>query len=260
MNIGVIGGGLAGLAVAYFLRDYDVTVFEKEKVPGGLCRSKKNQGFIYDIGGSHILFSRKKEILDVILELLEENVEKKKRNTKILYKDRLVKYPFENGLADLEKEERIECLEGYIKALINREKEPNPPKNFYDWIFWKFGNGFAEKYMLPYNEKIWKFDLKKMSSEWVEGRIPDPSIRDLLKAALELESEGYVHQLYYWYPKQGGIQALIDSLIKKSNAKIYTEQNITKITKKSNKWIVVANETLYEFDILINTIHVSDFL
>lgn len=259
-KIGIIGGGLAGLSVAYFLREYKPIILEKEDKIGGLCRSKAKDGFTYDIGGSHIIFSRDQEILNLILELLGENVEKHKRNTKILYKDRLVKYPFENGIGDLEKEERIECLDGYVQALVHREKNPAPPISFYDWILWKFGKGFAEKYMIPYNEKIWKYDLKEMSSDWVEGRIPDPKFSELLKAALELDSEGYTHQLYYWYPKKGGIEALIQALAQYNAEKILTGQKITRIEKKDKKWVVTTAEREFEFDILISTIHVREFL
>jgi len=46
-------------------------------------------------------FLKDKEVLEVIFNLLGDNVVKNKRNTKILYKGRYVKYPFENGLHDL---------------------------------------------------------------------------------------------------------------------------------------------------------------
>ncbi|HBD93162.1 MAG TPA: hypothetical protein DC057_03220, partial [Spirochaetia bacterium] len=34
----IIGGGIAGLSLAYFLKKNSI-VLEKEKTPGGLCRS-----------------------------------------------------------------------------------------------------------------------------------------------------------------------------------------------------------------------------
>lgn len=260
MKIAILGAGLAGLTLANLLDDYDVTIFEKCDKIGGLCRTESQNGFTFDIGGSHVIFSRDQEALKYILDVLEKNFVKKRRNTKILYNDRLVKYPFENGIGDLNKGERIDCLYYYIKSLLNRNVKTSPPSNFRDWIYWKFGKGFADKYMIPYNEKIWKFPLENMSSEWVDGRIPDPDIKELLKAALELESEGYTHQLFFYYPKKGGIEQIICGLSSSFKGKILVEQNIELVQKRKNKWIVKSNGNEFNFDLLINTIPIIDFL
>jgi len=61
----ILGGGLTGITLARFLHEIgeDVTVLEREPVFGGLCRSVINSGFTFDIGGSHIIFSRDKQVL-----------------------------------------------------------------------------------------------------------------------------------------------------------------------------------------------------
>ena len=104
MKTGVLGGGLAGAALAHFLQEkgHDVDVLEKEVECGGLCRSFSKNGFSFDLGG-HIIFSKDKEILDLMVNILGDNVEKHYRNNKIWYKGRYVKYPFENGLSVLDK-------------------------------------------------------------------------------------------------------------------------------------------------------------
>ncbi|MHA1222572.1 MAG: protoporphyrinogen/coproporphyrinogen oxidase [Candidatus Heimdallarchaeaceae archaeon] len=263
MNIAILGAGLSGLTIAYLLNKegYQITVFEKEKSYGGLCKTCQQDGFTFDIGGSHIIFSRNDKTLKFILKLLKDNVIKNKRNTKIFYKGNLVKYPFENGLGDLPKEERVECLTDYIHALLKRKEKRNKiPKNFYDWLYWKFGKSFAEKYMIPYNEKIWKYPLKKMNTKWVEGRIPDPNIKELIKASIGLESEGYSHQLFFYYPKKGGMQQLLNKLFSQINDKILFNQTLTRIEKKDKKWTIVSNNEIYTFDILISTIPVQELI
>ena len=42
MSIAVLGGGLSGLLVSYFIRKQNVTIFEKENECGGLCKSRCN--------------------------------------------------------------------------------------------------------------------------------------------------------------------------------------------------------------------------
>ncbi|MCK5548874.1 MAG: NAD(P)-binding protein, partial [Thermoplasmata archaeon] len=50
MAIGILGGGLTGLALAHFIGG-DVEVLEKNDRCGGLCRTFSKNGFFYDYGG-----------------------------------------------------------------------------------------------------------------------------------------------------------------------------------------------------------------
>ena len=199
MTIGIVGGGLSGLALQYFLEG-DCEILEKEDRIGGLCRTFEKDGFLYDIGG-HILFSKDEQFAKFINSILTENINRVKRNNKILYNGRYVKYPFENELSALEKEEIFDCLYSYLKN--NHLK----PENFREWIYYTFGSGIAQKYLVPYNQKIWKYPLEQMSLDWVQ-RIPKPPLADILKSAIGIETEGYLHQLHFNYPLYSGIEAL----------------------------------------------------
>jgi protoporphyrinogen oxidase len=246
----ILGGGLAGLSTAYFMKDRCVVLEENSEL-GGLCRSFEKDGFVYDIGG-HILFSKNKKILLEMVSWLRNNVHRKYRRNQIWYKDRFVKYPFENGLYSLDKKEIFDCLIGY---LINENKEP---KNLKEWCKYTFGNGIAEKYLLPYNEKIWKHDLEDMSTHWVE-RIPKPPMKDIIKSAIGIRTEGYRHQLYFYYPKKGGINSFICSLVGKIK-KIEKGFKVIGIKKKNNKWIVSNGSKTVECDRIISTIPIFDLI
>ena len=60
----VVGGGLAGLATAHFLGDIPHLVLESEDAPGGLCRSRSIDGFVFDYTG-HLLHMRDPRALAV---------------------------------------------------------------------------------------------------------------------------------------------------------------------------------------------------
>ena len=66
MKLTILGGGLSGISLAYFLQDRaeieHIDIIEKDDDIAGLCRSIKKDGYIYDIG-PHILFSKDKEML-----------------------------------------------------------------------------------------------------------------------------------------------------------------------------------------------------
>ena len=262
MKTAILGGGLTGLTLGYFLNQEGIAfeIIEKEKECGGLMRTLQEDGFTFDYGGSHIFFSKDKEVLDFMLNLLGDNKIKNRRSTKILYKGHYVKYPFENGLADLPKEDNFECLLHFVQNLIGKEKgELNKPKNLKEWFYYTFGKGIAEKYLIPYNEKIWKYPTEKTSLDWVE-RIPNPPVEDIIKSSLGIETEGYTHQLYFYYPKVGGIQALIKSLEEKINENIVTNFEVEKIKRKDGKWIVSDGREEKSCDKIISTIPIHDLV
>ena len=134
------------------------------------------------------------------------------------------------------EEDRFFCINGFIKTLIAVEKgEVPPPENFRDWIYYTFGPGIAECYMVPYNEKIWKYPTEKMSLHWVDGRIPRPPVEDIIKSAIGIETEGYTHQAVFSYPLDGGIEALVTAIAEPVLPFIRTGFRVTSLRKRRRK-------------------------
>jgi oxygen-dependent protoporphyrinogen oxidase len=52
LNIAVIGAGLTGLTTAYYLKEFGfkVTVFEKDKHAGGVIKTHRKNGFVFESG------------------------------------------------------------------------------------------------------------------------------------------------------------------------------------------------------------------
>lgn len=246
----ILGGGLSGLAAAHYLPGR-CTVVEAEKSPGGLCRSFDKDRFVYDIGG-HVLFSRNTGLLSEMISWLGTNVARKFRRNQIWYKDRYVKYPFENGLSVLDKDEIFECLMGFL------DKKAARPRNLEEWCRGRFGRGLAEKYLIPYNHKIWKYDLSKMSTHWVD-RIPSPPLEDIVRSAIGIETEGYTHQLHFYYPKTGGIQSLTRSLVG-SLPDVRTGFTVRSVRKAQDGWRVSDGQETLRCRHLISTIPLFDLI
>jgi len=249
--VGILGGGLAGLTVAAHL-ERDCEVLEKESRSGGHCQTVQEHGFTYDAGGPHIMFSRNQAMLDYMVALLGDNVHRARRANKIFYKGRYVKYPFENGLYDLEPQDRFECLYHYI-----RNDYPPPRANFKEWIYHHFGKGLAEKYLIPYNEKIWNVPAEELGLEWVEGRVPKPPVEDVIKAAVGVETEGYTHQLHFHYPARGGIESLPLAMSKRVR-NIVSDFNVERIWKQGRHWFVSDAKFVRRYDALVSTIPIQE--
>ena len=250
-QIGILGGGIAGLSLSYFLGP-DSEVLEKDSECGGLCRSFQKEGFTWDIGG-HIIFSKDTEILDFELSLLGDKVARFYRRNSVWFKRRFVKYPFENGLSALDKEDIFECLYHFIAD------KPGPQNNFRDWIYNTFGRGLAEKYLIPYNTKIWKTRPEEMGTAWVE-RIPRPPVEDVIKSALGIETEGYVHQLYFYYPKSGGFQVLPKSFEEQIGDRIIRNFPVTGVRRVADGWVVSDGRSERRYEKIVCTMPIFDFV
>jgi protoporphyrinogen oxidase len=203
MRIGVIGAGPSGLCLGMFL-EHDTEVLEARSQPGGTAGSVCVDGYTFD-HGPHIMFSKKEEILEFMISSLGENVHRCRRNNRIAYSGGLVKYPFENDLAALPRGETYECLRDYV---INPWRECYAePTDLREWFLHHFGEAMCEKYFFPYNEMVWNVPVAELSMSWAE-RIPQPPPEDVLKSALGIPTDGYLHQLFYHYPLHGGYQAI----------------------------------------------------
>jgi protoporphyrinogen oxidase len=258
MKTGILGGGLAGLTVASFL-NHDFEILEKNEECGGLCRSFRKEGFTFDYGGGHIIFSKNPQIITFVKKLMRGNLRKCRRNTKIFFRGRYVKYPFENGLSDLGIGDTIECLYSFVENWIRRERSQlRKPRNAREWMYYRFGRGIAEKYLIPYNEKIWRLPLELMDLSWVEGRVPNPSLEDVVKSALGIPTEGYTEQLYFYYPKKGGIQSLIKRLEEMAGGRITPNFKVRSIKKEDGKWVVSDGAREKTFDQIVFTGAVQD--
>ncbi|MDD1705816.1 MAG: FAD-dependent oxidoreductase [Methanoregulaceae archaeon] len=259
----ILGGGLTGVTLARFLagKGEEIVVLEAEPVIGGLCRSRREKGFCFDTGGSHIIFSRDEEVLRFMLLVLEGNRAVRKRNTRIFYKDRFVKYPFENGLSGLPKEDLYFCLHEYIKTLIAAEKGELPPvKNFRDWIYSTFGRGIAECYLIPYNRKIWNYPPELMSAHWVEGRVPRPPVEDIIRSAIGIETEGYTHQAVFSYPQEGGIEALVTAIAAPVMERVTCGFYVSRIRKSRDRWEISDGTRTVSAERLISTIPLQNLI
>lgn len=260
MKVGILGGGLTGLTIGANLKtdpgdqNLDFELLEKNPDCGGLCRSLTEDGFTFDYGGAHIIYSQDQNSLDFMLKMLKENCRRGRRNNKIYYRGHFVKYPFENGLSDLPKEDNFECLYHYLK------NDYPPPSNFKGWIYSTFGQGIAEKYLVPYNKKVWNTDPEEMSLHWVEGRVPKPPLVDVIKSAIGIPTEGYAHQLNFYYPLKGGIQALIRTMEQEMTSRIIKDFAVKKVFKEKNGWCVSDGVSQKKYDLIVSTIPIFELL
>lgn len=259
----ILGGGWAGLLCGYELkkryRQSKITILEASEAnrSGGLLSSEIIDGFTFDTAGPHILFSRNQNILEEIVSFLGDNVKKIERKAFVFFQGKYVPYPFENGIYVLDAQERAEFGSDILAAMLKIAGNQNwKPKTFKDWIYGYFGNAIAREYLEPYNRKIWKTDPIDMDADWVfsPGRLPFPDLKEIVSSISGLKSIGYKEQAYFYYPKNGGIKSLYDSLYKKvvgMGVEFISNFTVRKVEKNHCGWLI--NDT-YTCAKIINTL------
>jgi protoporphyrinogen oxidase len=211
-------------------------------------------GFTFDAAGPHIMFSKNKAVLARMVEVLGDNAGQGRRENKIWLGGRLVKYPFENGLSDLSKEDCFECLIGYLR----NDWAGGPPTNLEQWAYATFGRGISEKYFLPYNRKIWHCEPSEITLDWV-ARIPKPPLEDVVKSAIGISTEGALHQLHFSYPKRGGYVSLVHAFAALAKGgDIRTSCPVERVRSEGGRWIVHAGGVDRAYDALVSTLPIHE--
>lgn len=254
-DIGILGGGISGVALAAQLGE-DVDVLEKSPRLGGLCGTVIENGFTFDAAGPHIMFSKNKDVLALMVRTLGENVHERRRENRIYFNGKLVKYPFENDLAALPKEDTYDCILGYLR----NPHANDTPTNLAEWSYATFGAGISEKYFIPYNRKIWNYDPAQIGLEFV-SRIPKPPMEDVLKSAIGIPTEGYLHQLYFQYPIVGGFERLVHGFAAQVRGDVQTNWDIAAVERDGDGWLVASRGgEIRRYRRLVSTLPIHELL
>ena len=245
----IIGGGLAGVSAGHHLLEYEPVVLEKESAIGGLCRSFTQDGFTFDCTG-HLIHLKNQYTKDLIARLLPNAFDAHERLAAIYSKSTVTPYPFQANTYGLPPEVIKECVVGFVESMhVNGD---GSPKNFHDWVLRTFGQGIAKHFMLPYNEKFWKQDLRNITSDWVSWSIPKPTLEEVVNGALGLTNKGMGYNPKFIYPKNGGIDCLPQALARPVK-KVYTNQTVEYIDPKK-KYVRLASGMEEPYDFLISTL------
>ena len=86
------------------------------------------------------------------------------------------------------------------------------PENFADFLRLRFGDTLYRLYFKPYNDKVWRRDLRQIPLSWLDGKLPMPTVAEILAANFSrAEERQFVHSSFF-YPLSGGSQFIADRL------------------------------------------------
>lgn len=257
-KIVILGAGPTGLSAAYHLEKngfFDYLIFEKEHEVGGLCRSIKENGFTFDYTGHllHLNNEYVRTLIDQIADLSKFNYIDRK--SYIYCHNTFTKYPFQCNLYGLPPDVITSCIEGYL----NRKKSQKKVTSFYDWVLRSFGRGMGEHFFFPYQQKIFSYDVKKITASWTGRFVPATNLKTIIEGAITQKTESVGYNAHFYYPTTGGISYWVSALEQTLKNKIHCQQEVTSIDLQK-KIITFKSGHTQPYEHLISTLPLNNFL
>ena len=202
LPVAVIGGGPAGLTAAYLLAKEGVqpTVFEMDRLVGGISRTEEYKGYRFDIGG-HRFFTKVPEVEALWHEIMGDGLKWRSRLSRIYYDGKFYPYPIAlwATLKNLGPIESARILGSYARAKV----QPLPEENLEQWVTNRFGDRLYRTFFKTYTEKVWGIPCTEIRADWAAQRIKGVSVRKAIQKAVTGKSKETSLIDAFWYPDHG---------------------------------------------------------
>lgn len=246
----IIGAGVSGLTYAAYTAE-DYIIVEKEDAPGGLCRTFYQDGFVWDFAGHFFHFAHPELKLAFEKETGVDDIVKCVKRTNINYNGHMVNYPFQMNIHQLPQEEFIDCL----YDLFNRT-EQTEYGSFEEMLYGKFGRSITEKFLKPYNEKLYACDLNDLDTGAMGRFFPYANPRQIIDNMKAMNVQTY--NSTFDYPRRGA-QFFVDLMLKKIDlSKLMTGVRVSLVD--IDRQIAVVGGEEYHYKKLVSTMPLNQFV
>ncbi|MBX7097344.1 MAG: NAD(P)-binding protein [Myxococcaceae bacterium] len=199
----VVGAGISGLATAAALGPgADVVVLEADAETGGYCKTVVKDGFVWDYSGHFFHFKHPDLEAWLRARMPGQVVRTVQKKSFISYAGKWVDFPFQKNIHQLPQGEFIDCL--YDLYFAKEEPKAGAPTSFLDMLFRKYGRSIAEKFLIPYNEKLYATDLATLDVEAMGRFFPHADLKDIVRNMKQADNQSY--NSTFTYPQGGAIQ------------------------------------------------------
>ncbi|HEY4244169.1 MAG TPA: NAD(P)-binding protein [Kofleriaceae bacterium] len=203
MTTVVLGAGMSGLGFANYWRERHpgapVIVLEREAEPGGYCRTVVQDGFVWDYSGHFFHFKHADIEQWLRARMPGQDIRTVEKQTLIRYRGVDIDFPFQTHIHQLPHDEFLECL-------VELHFRPTgDATSFGEMLYRRFGKGITEKFLRPYNEKLYATDLDRLDVDAMGRFFPQANVDDIYRAMRPGAAVASYNQTFT-YPAGGAIQ------------------------------------------------------
>jgi protoporphyrinogen oxidase len=238
----IIGAGVSGLSYASFTGN-DYLILEAEDEIGGYCRTVKQDGFVWDYSG-HFFHFQDKNLQEYVCENIPPGTLLEcAKQSQVKYKDGYIDFPFQKNIHQLPKQELIDCLYDLFAAA---ESDCN---TFKQMLYAKFGKSIANKFLIPYNEKLYACSLDALDADAMGRFFPYASKEDIILNFRQTDNQSYNSRFVY---PQGGAIEYINSILKRINSQnLSLNEKVLKISTEQKS--ITTSKRELRYDSIIST-------
>lgn len=238
----IVGAGVSGLAYAGFSKN-ECLLLEKDAEIGGYCKTIKWGDFVWDYSG-HFFYFRDTFLEDYICRnMVHDDIRYCEKHTQIFYRQKYIDFPFQKNIHQLDQDEFIDCLYDLFTTT------GNDYFTFKQMLYAKFGQSIAEKFLIPYNEKLYACDLNRLDVDAMGRFFPYADKEEIIRNFKKTNNNSY--NSHFTYPRGGAIEYVksLASYIGKSNICLNECVKSIDVTEKTIK----TDKRELKYDNLIST-------
>ncbi len=206
----IVGAGISGLATAAALGDRNYLVLEADSEIGGYCKTVRRDGFVWDYSG-HFFHFKHPEIEAWLRERMPgQAIRTVNKQSFVSYAGRQIDFPFQKNIHQLPQDEFIDCLHDLYFArapdsILGKHAHARAPEtNFKEMLYARFGRSIAEKFLIPYNEKLYACDLATLDKDAMGRFFPHADLTDIVRNMRTPDNATY--NATFTYPEGGAIE------------------------------------------------------
>ena len=229
-SLSILGGGIAGLGVAYYAHQsgVPVTLFEAGDELGGNCRTVQRDGFRFDLG-AHRFHDKDPGITADVRALLGGDLRHVNRPSAIYDRGRFVRFPLSavDLLRHLGLRRSGRAALGLLKGRVRGRSLP--PTNFESAAVTSYGREIADLFLLNYSAKLWGVKCDQLATSAGGGRLKGLTLRAALAETVLGRAAGTKHLDGSFYYPSRGIGGIAGALAGHSGDGLRTRAAVTRV-------------------------------
>jgi protoporphyrinogen oxidase len=221
VDVLIVGAGISGLAFANAILAEAarrgaappiLAIVEAADEPGGYCRTVHRDGFVWDYSGHFFHFAHPEIEAWLRARMPGQDLRTVTRKAKIRYGGRDLDFPFQAHIHQLPQDELIECLVDLHAAAraaasgggagASRDR----PRSFKQMLVQRLGRGIAERFLIPYNEKLYACDLDELDPDAMGRFFPHADLDSVIANMRPAPGTQHGYNATFTYPAGGAIE------------------------------------------------------
>lgn len=260
----ILGGGPAGLALGWALRDTGLSylILEGASIYGGNARTIVHGDFRFDTG-PHRFHDRDVKTTARVIRLLGNQFHEVNSPSRIYWNNRFIDFPLRpvKALTCGSLSHGIKSVADFIRTKLQGSPQAD---NFGTWACNTFGNTLARTFLIPFSEKLWGMPAQELSPAIAGRRLPGFSFWTILRELFFPDKRPRHLEGRFLYPNLGYgqiVEAMASNLLP---ACLRLGCRVTRIAARNNAVSEVAcqmpeGQGLFTGSFVVNTLPMTAF-